>query len=136
MKNKLQYRTGELAKVCKLNKETLRYYERIGLLPAPQRTDSGYRIYSEQAVDRLNFIKRMQELGFTLKEIDKLLGVVDQDEAKCCDMYDFTVEKLTDIQRKIHDLKRIEHMLIDLKTRCPENKDIYDCPIIETLMKK
>ena len=132
----MQFRIGELAEKCSVSKETIRYYERIGLIPEPDRTESGYRMYSQQIIDRLNFIKRMQELGFTLNEIDKLLGVVDRDESKCRDMYDFTVLKLEDIQRKIEDLKRIEQMLMDLKERCPENKDIYECPIIETLMKK
>ncbi|EJR45827.1 mercuric resistance operon regulatory protein [Bacillus cereus VD107] len=130
----MQYRIGELADKCGVNKETIRYYERLGLIPEPNRTEKGYRMYSLQMVDRLNFIKRTQELGFTLNEIDKLLGVVDRNEAKCCDIYDFTVLKLEDIQRKIQDLKKIKQMLIDLKERCPENKDIYECPIIETLM--
>ncbi len=106
------------------------------LLFMAEGKEKGYRMYSQQTVDRLHFIKRMQELGFTLNEIDKLLGVVDRDEAKCRDMYDFTILKIEDIQRKIEDLKRIERMLMDLKERCPENKDIYECPIIETLMKK
>ncbi|KAB7664153.1 mercury resistance transcriptional regulator MerR1 [Neobacillus sp. C211] len=132
----MQFRIGELADKCGVNKETIRYYERLGLIPEPERTEKGYRMYSQQTVDRLHFIKRMQELGFTLNEIDKLLGVVDRDEVKCRDMYDFTVIKIEDIQRKIEDLKRIEQMLIDLKERCPENKDIYECPIIETLLKK
>ncbi|CAM3594419.1 Hg(II)-responsive transcriptional regulator [Brevibacillus invocatus] len=132
----MHYRVGEIAEKCNVNKETIRYYERLGLIPEPDRTEKGYRMYSQQTVDRLNFIKRMQELGFTLHEIDKLLGVVDRDEVKCRDMYDFTVLKIDDIQRKIEDLKRIEKMLMDLKERCPENKDIYECPIIETLMKK
>ncbi|MDD9147469.1 MULTISPECIES: Hg(II)-responsive transcriptional regulator [unclassified Sporolactobacillus] len=132
----MHYRMGELAKKCNLSKETIRYYERIGILPAPPRLDSGYRIYTERTVDRLSFIIRMQGLGFKLKEIDQLLGVVDRDEAKCCDIYNFTVEKLADIRRKIKDLKKVEQMLIDLKERCPEDKDIYGCPIIETLMKK
>ncbi|OLN22278.1 Hg(II)-responsive transcriptional regulator [Domibacillus antri] len=132
----MHFRVGEIAEKCNVNKETIRYYERLGLIPEPARTEKGYRMYTEQTVDRLDFIKRMQELGFTLNEIDKLLGVVDRDEAKCRDMYDFTVFKLEDIQRKIEDLKRIEKMLMDLKERCPENKDIYECPIIETLMKK
>ncbi|ANK38180.1 MULTISPECIES: mercury resistance transcriptional regulator MerR1 [Staphylococcus] len=132
----MQFRIGELAEKCSVNKETIRYYERIGLISEPDRTESGYRMYSQQIIDRLNFIKRMQELGFTLNEIDKLLGVVDRNESKCRDMYDFTVLKLEDIQRKIEGLKRIEQMLVDLKERCPENKDIYECPIIETLMKK
>lgn len=132
----MQFRIGKLADKCSVNKETIRYYERLGLIPEPERTEKGYRMYSQQTVDRLHFIKRMQELGFTLNEIDKLLGVVDRDEVKCRDMYDFTVLKIEDIQRKIEDLKRIEQMLIDLKERCPENKDIYECPIIETLLKK
>lgn len=130
----MQLRIGEVADKCGVNKETIRYYERIGLIPETNRTEGGYRMYSLQTVDRLNFIKRMQELGFTLNEIDKLLGVVDCDETKCRDMYDFTVLKLEDIKRKIEDLKRIEKMLIDLKERCPKNKDIYECPIIEILM--
>lgn len=134
--SKLHFRVGEIAEKCNVNKETIRYYERLGLIPEPDRTEKGYRIYSLQTVDRLNFIKRMQELGFTLNEIDKLLGVVDRDEAKCHDMYDFTVLKIEDIQRKIEDLQRIERMLMDLKERCLENKDTYECPIIETLMKK
>lgn len=132
----MKFRIGELADKCGVNKETIRYYERLGLIPEPERTEKGYRMYSQQMVDRLHFIKRMQELGFTLNEIDKLLGVVDHDEAKCRDMYDFTILKIEDIQRKIEDLKRIERMLMDLKERCPENKYIYECPIIETLMKK
>lgn len=131
----MEFHIGELAEKCNVNKETIRYYERLGLIPKPSRTESGYRIYTKQTVDRLNFIKRIQELGFTLNEIDKLLGVVDRDEAKCRDMYDFTVYKIEDIQQKIQDLKRIEQMLIDLKERCPVNKDIYECPIIETLLE-
>lgn len=120
----MQFRIGELADKCNVNKETIRYYERIGLITEPSRTDSGYRIYPEQTADRITFIKRMQELGFVLNEIDKLLGVVDRDEVKCRDMYDFTVQKIEDIQRKIEGLRRIERMLVDLKERCPENKDI------------
>ncbi|QUW20949.1 Hg(II)-responsive transcriptional regulator [Sporosarcina sp. Marseille-Q4063] len=131
----MDFHIGELAEKCNVNKETIRYYERLGLIPKPSRTESGYRIYTEQTVNRLNFIKRIQELGFTLNEIDKLLGVVDHDEEKCRDMYDFTVYKIEDVQRKIQDLKRIEQMLIDLKERCPSNKDIYECPIIETLLE-
>ena len=132
----MQFRIGELAEKCGVNKETIRYYERLGLIPEPNRTEKGYRMYFKQTVIRLNFIKGMQELGFTLNEIDKLLGVVDRNEVKCRNMYDFTVLKIEDIQRKIEDLKRIERMLMDLKDRCPENKDIYECPIIEMLMEK
>src|SRR5699024_5172945 len=130
------FRVGEIAEKCNVNKETIRYYVRLGLIPEPNRTEKGYRMYSRLTVYRLNFIKRMQELGFTLNEIDKLLVFVVRDEAKCRDMYYFSLLKIEDIQRKIEDLKRIEQMLLDLKERCPENKDIYECPIIEALMKK
>lgn len=130
------YRISQLAKACNVNKETIRYYERLGLISEPTRTDSGYRMYPEDMVQRIGFIKRMQDLGFTLQEIDKLLGVVDRDEVKCKDMYDFTVLKLREIQSKIDDLKKIERMLISLKEKCPENKEMFECPIIETLMEK
>lgn len=129
----MQLYIGELADKCNVNKETIRYYERTGLLPKPNRSEAGYRLYPEQMIDRLKFIKRMQELGFTLSEIDKLLGVVDRDEAKCHDMYNFTVTKIEDIQCKIQDLQKIEQMLITLKESCPEEKDIFECPIIELL---
>ncbi|MCY9669548.1 Hg(II)-responsive transcriptional regulator [Paenibacillus alginolyticus] len=130
----MKYRSGDISKLCNVNKETLRYYERKGLIPEPLRSDAGYRLYPEDTKDRLMFIKRMQELGFTLSEIDKLLGVVDKDDVRCADMYDFVVEKLQDVQQKIKDLQRIEMMLSNLKGCCPDEKAIHDCPIIETLI--
>jgi len=132
----MRYRISQLAKVCNINKETIRYYERLGLIPEPTRSDSGYRMYPEDMVQRIGFIKRMQDLGFTLQEIDKLLGIADRDEVKCKDMYEFTVFKLREIQSKIQDLRKIERMLIRLKEKCPENKEMFECPIIETLMEK
>ncbi|MFF2093839.1 Hg(II)-responsive transcriptional regulator [Paenibacillus sp. NPDC058174] len=132
----MKYKSGDIAKLCNLNKETLRYYERKGLISEPARTEAGYRVYSEEILKRLMFIKRMQELGFTLSEIDKLLGIVDKDDIRCTGMYDFVVQKLGDVQKKIQDLLRIEIMLKDLKNRCPDEKDIYECPILETLFEK
>ncbi|MBT2701314.1 MerR family transcriptional regulator [Bacillus sp. ISL-40] len=87
------YRVSELAEKCNVNKETIRYYERVGLLKEPNRTNAGYRMYSEESVNRIKFIKRIQELGFTLAEISKLLGVVDKDDERCNDMYIFVVNK-------------------------------------------
>lgn len=130
----MKYQIGEIAKKCNVNKETLRYYERKGLIPEPDRTDSGYRIYTEDIIDRLNFIKRMQELGFSLMEIKKLLGVVDKDDIRCLDMHEFVVQKIEDVQKMIRDLRKIEIMLEDLKARCPDEKALYDCPIIDTIL--
>lgn len=132
----MDYQISEIAQKCGVNKETLRYYERKNLIPEPNRTESGYRVYSEEIVNRVLFIKRMQELGFTLFEINKLLGVVDKDDVRCADMYDFVEEKIKEVQKKIEDLQRIQNMLLDLKERCPNEKALHECPIIETLMDK
>jgi MerR family transcriptional regulator, mercuric resistance operon regulatory protein len=130
----LNYRISELAEKCDVNKETIRYYERVGLLLEPFRTNAGYRMFSEESVNRIKFIKKMQGLGFTLAEITKLLGVVDKDDEKCANMFNFVVKKIEEVQMKIRDLKRIEQMLLNLKESCPDEKILYECPIIETLM--
>ena len=96
----MTYRISELAEKCGVNKETIRYYERVGLLLEPSRTNAGYRMYSEESVNRIKFIKRMQDLGFTLAEITKLLGVVDKDNERCKDMYDFVVQKIDEVQNE------------------------------------
>jgi len=130
----VMYLIGELAEKCGVNKETIRYYERMGIVSEPSRTDSGYRKYPTETVERIRFIKRMQELGFSISEIHKLLGVVDKDDERCMHMHEFVIQKIEEIQEKIKDLKRIEHMLIYLKECCPDEKSLYECPIIETLM--
>jgi MerR family mercuric resistance operon transcriptional regulator len=133
---KVGLQIGEIAKRSKVNKDTIRYYERLGLISEPERTDAGYRIYSEDIIERLGFIKRMQELGFTLKEVDKLLGVKDNDEAKCSDITEFSADKLKEVQEKIRDLQQIERMLLDLQTCCssPNETGIFQCQVIETTL--
>jgi MerR family mercuric resistance operon transcriptional regulator len=133
--NYVSYRISEFAKKCGVNKETIRYYEQKILLQEPSRTNAGYRIYSDDDVKRVGFIKRMQELGFSLSEIYKLLGVVDKDEVRCEDMFEFVSKKEEEVQKQIEDLKRIENMLKDLKQRCPDEKKLHACPIIETLIE-
>lgn len=114
------YQIGEFAMISGVNKETIRYYERRELLKEPLRTKGGYRIYSDVDVKRVAFIRRMQELGFTLNDINKLLGVVDKDEVQCRNIFEFVSEKSEEISKKIEDLKRIELMLNDLKECCPD----------------
>ena len=124
---------GKLAKESEVNKETIRYYERIGLLPAQERSESGYRIYPVETIDRIRFIKRMQKLGFTLKEIEKLLAVMDRRLEKTTDLPRFTDQKIKDIQKRIKDLERIEKMLNDIKVHCKSSdKSLNDCKIIDT----
>ncbi|WP_188453303.1 Hg(II)-responsive transcriptional regulator [Virgibacillus oceani] len=129
----MSYRISELAAKCGVNKETIRYYERKHLIQEPNRTKAGYRIYSDDVVKRVRFIKRMQDLGFLLQEVDKLLGVVDKDDNRCQDMFKFVSKKEREVQQQIQDLKRVEQMLNDLKERCPDEKTLHECPIIETL---
>lgn len=131
----MYYRISEFAEKCEVNKETIRYYERKNLLQDPLKTNAGYRIYSDEDVKRVGFIKRMQDLGFTLSEIYKLLGVVDKDDVRCEDMFEFVSKKEEEVQKQIEDLKRIDRMLKDLKRRCPDEKQLHECPIIETLIE-
>lgn len=130
------YRISELAKQCGVNKETIRYYERRKLLSPPARTEAGYRLYSEKEVNRIQFIKRLQQLGFSLTEIHQLLGVVDQDKERCANMYEFVSKKRNQLQRQIKDLQRMERVLQDLQHRCPDEKALYECPIIESLIEE
>ncbi|CAI9390215.1 hypothetical protein BACSP_02750 [Bacillus sp. T2.9-1] len=132
--NEMSYQIGEFAKKCGVNKETIRYYERKDLLQESTRTNAGYRIYSEDEVKRVGFIKRMQDLGFSLNEVYKLLGVVDKDEVRCRDMFEFVSKKEIEVKRQIEDLKRIEEMLKNLKKCCPDEKELHACPIIEVLI--
>ena len=132
----MSYRITAFAEKCGVNKETIRYYEQKKLLQEPSRTKAGYRIYSYDDVKRVGFIKRIQRLGFSLNEIYKLFGVVDKDEVRCQDMFEFVSKKQKEVQKQIEDLKRIETMLDDLKQRCPDEKSLHACPIIETLIEE
>ncbi len=132
--NNLSYQISVFAEKSGVNKETIRYYEKKLLLKEPSRTNAGYRIYSDDDIKRVKFIKRLQDLGFSLSEIYKLLGVVDNDEVRCKNIFEFVSKKELEIQEQIADLKRIESMLKDLKSRCPDQKAIHQCPIIESLI--
>lgn len=128
---------GELVKRCSVHKETIRYYENINLIPEPDKNTSGYRIYTEGTVERIKFIKRMQDLGFTLKEIAKFLAIVDGDKAKCSDMRIFSSEKLEEVQLKIQDLLRIEKLLKDINQccNCQNETNIFQCDVISSLLR-
>lgn len=121
---------GQLARLAGVNVETIRYYQRIGLIIEPPKPTQGYRIYSRRTLDRVRFIKRAQELGFTLKEIDMLLSL---SEAPCGDVQAVAERKHEDILVKIADLRRLASVLKDLLAQCRTNPDETNCPIIETL---
>lgn len=131
-----EYFVGQLAKQVGVNVETIRYYERIRLLPKPKRRESHYRIYNETDLKRLLFIKRAKELGFTLKEIKELMELRIDSEAKCGDVKHLTEHKLQDIDNRINDLKKIRSVLVKLIKQCVNEEVSSDeCPILEVIDK-
>ena len=125
--------TSEVARQAGINLESIRFYEKQGLLPKPPRTMSGYRVFPPESVRRLLFIKRAQELGFTLKEIKELLALKLDPETSCAEVRQRALEKLGDIDEKVRDLQRIKKTLGRLATACPGRGDVSDCPILESL---
>ncbi len=129
----MELMTGELAKRAGVNVETLRFYERKGLLPAPPRRVSGYRRYPADSVRRIRFIKRAQELGFTLAEISELLCLRVRAGTTPADVRGRAERKLADVRRKIKDLKAIERALRELTASCSGRGPLDDCPILNHL---
>lgn len=121
-----------LARRTGCNLETIRYYEKIGMLTAPPRTAAGYRVYDEDHVSRLRFILRARELGFSIDEIRGLLGLVDGGIQTCAEVKDRTERHLYDVRAKIADLKRIEKVLASTAARC-SGDEVPDCPVLEIL---
>jgi MerR family mercuric resistance operon transcriptional regulator len=123
---------GELARATGCNLETIRYYEKIGMMPDPPRTASGYRIYDGGHVSRLRFILRARELGFAIEDIRGLLSLMDRGTQTCVEVKARTDRHLTDICAKIADLRRIEKVLAATAAQC-SGEDVPDCPILEAL---
>lgn len=128
---------GRIAKLAEVNIETVRYYERRGLLPAPPRTDAGYRLYDEQSVARLRFIKQAQALGFTLEEIGELLALRVDAETSCDEVRQRAERKTADVAEKIRSLQAIQGALAELVATCalgggPEG----ECPFLASLERQ
>lgn len=126
---------GVIAKRTGVNIETVRYYERIGLLPAPPRSEGGHRIYDEDLVRRLHFIRRSRELGFTLDEVRGLLRLVDGGDYTCGEVEALTSAHLGEVRRKLADLKRLEKVLREMVAGC-KGGEVPECPVIEALFRQ
>ncbi|MCB0311535.1 MAG: heavy metal-responsive transcriptional regulator, partial [Bdellovibrionales bacterium] len=120
---------GEVAKLSEVGIETIRYYERQGLLAEPKRRPSGYRQYDESVVSRLQFIRRAKELGFTLAEIKELVGLWYDTETRCEHVRERAERKVEDIEAKIRSLQKMKRSLKQLITGCQANDSIGDCPL-------
>lgn len=126
---------GKLAQKARINIETIRFYERKGLLPKPKRTGSGYRMYSQESAQRIQFIKRSQQLGFSLKEILGLLSL-RVDSKKTCKHVKKRIEtKIDEIDKKIKSLRRIQKALKNMAKSCQGKGPTSKCPILDELSK-
>jgi MerR family copper efflux transcriptional regulator len=124
---------GEVAELAEVHIETLRYYERRGLIEEPPRSASNYRLYPEDAVRRLRFIKRAQELGFSLKDIKELLSLRATPEAECGEIRAHAEAKIKDINEKVRALMAMKSTLSKLVTECSGEGPLTECPILESL---
>src|SRR5207248_2586268 len=124
---------GDVAKQAKVRIETLRYYEREGLVASPPRSLSHYRLYPEDTVRRVQFIKRAQELGFSLKEIKDLLSLRVEPTTSCADVHTRALEKIATIETKIRALHAMKRALAQLVAECPGEGIVTDCPILASL---
>lgn len=126
-------RTGQLAARAGVNLQTVRYYERRGLLAEPPRRESGYREYGLESVQALRFIKRAQELGFTLKEVEQLLHLASGGPQACDAARDLANHRIADLDERIADLQAMRDSLARLAQTCARPHGERDCPLLQSL---
>ncbi|NIR31128.1 MAG: helix-turn-helix domain-containing protein [Gammaproteobacteria bacterium] len=127
-----RFSIGALSGRSGVNVETIRYYERIGLLPDPPRTEGGHRLYGLEHVKRLAFIRRSRELGFSIEEIRALLDLVDSGAYTCGEVKSMTDRHLESVRSKIADLRKLERTLAGISSQC-EGGEVPECPVIDAL---
>ena len=123
---------GRLSEKTGCHLETIRYYERIGLMPATRRSEGGHRLYHDEDVRRLAFIRRSRELGFALNDIRALLRLVETQRQTCTQVRDITLAHLADVRQKLADLRRLERVLAGTVARCKGGR-VPKCAVIVTL---
>ncbi|HEY7866909.1 MAG TPA: Hg(II)-responsive transcriptional regulator [Psychromonas sp.] len=128
----MSFTIGRLAKLADVNIETIRFYERKGLLKQPIKPLTGYRQYDDQALSRIRFVKRAQEVGFTLGEIQSLLDI---ESNSCNEVQHLATEKLALTRQKIADLQRLEKTLQHLVIQCEITENKTHCPIVDSFNK-
>lgn len=124
---------GALAQQAGVDAETIRAYERLGLIHKPRRAAGGLQLYRTDDVARVTFIRRTQELGFSIPAIRELLEITDKSSGTCGDVHDLAQRHLLDIRRRREDLARLEAMLAPLVSACPRKGGIEHCPIVNAL---
>jgi len=132
----MQQQTGllraQLAKLTGCNLETIRYYEKVGLLPPPPRSSNGYRVYSADLVRRLQFILRTRDMGFAMEETRSLLSLTDSGTQTCAEVKHKTEAHLADVRKRISNLRRIEVLLSQTSAQC-SGDNVPQCAILDIL---
>lgn len=126
----------QLAKAAGVGAESLRFYERKGLLPQPKRAPSGYRLYPPEAVTRLRFIRNAQEIGFSLTEVASLLSLRAKPGVTCAMIRRKVEAKIVDMDRKLAAMQEIREALVRMKASCQSRLPVSECPILENLENK
>jgi MerR family mercuric resistance operon transcriptional regulator len=132
--NTRAYGIGAMSRETGVNIETIRYYEKIGLMPDPGRTSGGNRQYSYDHLKRFSFIRHSRDLGFSIEEIRALLSMVDQKDVSCGDVHRMTIQHLGTVRAKIANLQVLESALQEMASECAKG-DVPVCPIIESLFE-
>jgi MerR family transcriptional regulator, mercuric resistance operon regulatory protein len=127
-----EFTIGEFSRLSQVKVETIRYFEKIGIIPHPPRNSSGYRVYSTPHLERLSFVRRSRELGFSQPEVRKLLTLVDEHNYTCGEVREMTSDHLLTVRQKISDLQNLEKALADMVSEC-DGGEIPDCPIVDIL---
>jgi MerR family transcriptional regulator, mercuric resistance operon regulatory protein len=125
---------GVLARESGVKIETIRYYEKIGVMPKPPRSAGGYRLYTVEHLKRLAFVRRGRELGFGLDELRELLRLVDRHSYTCVQVRALMLRHAAEVRRKIADLRRLERVMGEISSRC-SGEDVPDCPIVDALFE-
>lgn len=128
----MRLQIGELSRRTGCNIDTIRYYEKVGLLAPPMRTEAGYRLYGADDVRRLSFIRRARELGFQPEEVRAMLRLSDEQSQPCAEVMGVARSHLADVRSKVADLKAMEAALENLVVKCEKGLSTT-CPLIETL---
>lgn len=132
-----KYSVGQLAKETGCKVETVHYYEKIGIMPEPPRTEGGHRVYTLPHVKRLNFIRRSRELGFRIEQIKDLLKFIDEPNHYCGEVRAMAMLQARVVQEKIDNLQRLQSALNEMVTQCKgSDNSIDDCPIVDALFTK
>ncbi len=129
----IQMTIGQVARQTGVSVETIRYYEKEGLVDEPERNPSGYRQYPAETIKRILFIQRAKAIGFTLREIHDLLSIQEKPEACCGDLLSRAESKMAEIEAKINELQRMKNALQMLTTECVGDNGLDNCPILDAL---